>query len=124
MNKVFTEILKNKDTAIQFISWYKDKYGNEKLSWFTNAEFIEQIGYFILYFEEKHNMHINCAENGYIVFYAKPALAQTEMRARIESGKDYFIHREEYTVSECVKSIFITYERAIIRIFEELNLPF
>lgn len=123
MNNILTEISKDSISATPFFKWFNNKYPN-KLGWFTNTEFIEQLGYFILYFEERYNLHINCAENGFLIFYAKPALAVVEMQARLEADLDYYIHKELYTADKCVKSVFITYERAILYLFKTVDIPF
>lgn len=119
MNLTFQEILKQTNTVVPFLQWYKENY--QDLAIFQNLQFEHQIGVFMRYFEEKLNMAISADHSGYIVYYARPQLASNAIIAEVKKGGNWWIRKEVFTKE---KTVVESYKVGILHIFKHLDLPF
>lgn len=121
MNKVFQEILQT-NTAVSFLTWYRDRYPN-KIPIFKESEFSEQLGIFIQYFGDVHNLTYSVAKEGYYIYQLDSNIPNESVRIRNAATGDKWIYRELFNKPLNVSSLYL-HQLAILRLFNSLDLPF
>lgn len=122
MNHIFVEILKSPNGK-EFISWYLSNY--KDLETFKNLRFEQQLGTYLLYLEKVWGFSIIADNTGYITYYTSyhdSTSSSALLADRFKTNNFYHIHSvNKYDPN---KTTFDYYALAIIKLFNNLDIPF
>lgn len=119
MNQVFLQLLRSPN-AKEFLEWYIATYKDCTIDIFQKLPFSHQIGVCLRFLEEHYGFSIIADNTGYICYFTSNPQCFIPLRDRFQKRNFYHIYMEEGQL----QTNEYYYTKAIIHLFNDLDIPF
>jgi hypothetical protein len=121
MNLIYKYLIEhNKEDILLFAEWYNKTYPGT-ISIFSLLPFPHQIGVFLQYFESRYGFSVLADNTGYVIYYCNNTFVKHNIIERFEHKGAFDFAKDVSTPSTTLTD---QYSRAIMYLFNNLDLPF